>query len=253
MIEDILQIGNFIISILPSERKSIQKITEELAKTTRNDSEVEQLYIMVKIRQVYDFDEEKIKKNDIYRKTICSLILCYRERPPQLMSNEMVQKILNKLYLLLAQIVPANETNNDKPSVSAAPVIKKKSPTIHDYLVEFCNQLVDDRPYEVKVIKKEFADFLQKSGKAAKESGLNADISYAIVNDPNRYHYNAPDPKKDRLFVNDPSIKSNLLLYFPDENNRKIVKKFSLKIKDNPTIYWRENNERKEIKLSDLR
>jgi hypothetical protein len=132
-------------------------------------------------------------------------------------------------------------------------VRRQKQNTIHDYLVEFCAPLKEDTPYEVRALWEQFFEFLQKAGKEASRNGLRADIAYAIANNKSRYWYQAPNPENDSLFTGDISVKSNLLLYYPDESNKKIVKKFNFKITDDPTIYWQERGERMSIKFSELK
>jgi len=124
--------------------------------------------------------------------------------------------------------------------------------TIWELLSRFCSQLEDDKPYELRNIMTSFAEFLVVNGRSAKESAQKAHISAAIVNNPSRFHNNTKNPKEDGLFKE--SGKRTLLLYYPDENNHKIVKKFGLNINDDPTIYWyEEGGNRPSIKLSELK
>ncbi|MDR1779227.1 MAG: hypothetical protein LBR50_00670 [Tannerella sp.] len=133
-------------------------------------------------------------------------------------------------------------------------VVIVEDTTIQAYLIKFCDQLEDDKSYELRNIKAGFEKFLSNNGKIAKGTAQQAHILAAIANNRNRFHYNAINPKEDELFRE--GGKRSLLLYYPDENNHKIVKKFSRNIKEDITIYWfekaKDGEERPSIKLSEL-
>lgn len=70
----------------------------------------------------------------------------------------------------------------------------------------------------------------EASGKTLKNA--NFDRSY-IVNDRNRKHYG----------VNSPFKEDKNLFYYPDENNRKVIRKLDqANPPKNVLIYWKDNN-----------
>lgn len=70
----------------------------------------------------------------------------------------------------------------------------------------------------------------EASGKTLKNA--NFDRSY-IVNDRNRKHYG----------INNPYKEEKNLFYYPDENNRKVIRKLDpSNPPENVVIYWKDNS-----------
>jgi hypothetical protein len=213
------------------------------------------------IRAIIDYicDEHKKRPVDIV-KVINGLIYEYDNLPIRTDDTRMIKARLLELIRETTTRTIERETrietkeNGTTTETRESPPRRRRQNTIHDYLVDFCAQLKDDTSYDLHTLRDDFFKVLQDNGKLASKSGLLLDITYATVNNKNRYWHRAPNPENDRLFVSDSPIKSSMLLYLPDESNRRTVKKFTLQITDNPTIYWRgRNGEREEIKWLELK
>jgi len=249
-ISDIALLGNLMLKILPWEGKRIKDIADSLmAKWLCKETDVTKVNIMSKIREVYGYNEKKIQDNNVYQKIVSTLIVRYNENPPNHMQRDTVSKIIEKLIELLS------ENTDNKEEIIPNPVIKnieegtkterekkdnQPTKTNYDCLLQLYNELESDKSYTFEEIKKGFESILTKNGLTPSNNTIDTYIRFSIVNFTSRHHYNIKSPDEKRLF------------YYPDEKT-KVLKKFSLDIKDNPTIYWTgDDKKRKEMKLSEV-
>ena len=246
-VSDIITLGNLMFKILPSESKKLTSIADSLMKRMlRKETDVTKVIIMSKIREVYEYNDKKIQENNIYQKIIGILIVRYKENPPEHMQNDTVSKILEKLIELSEnidskkEIVPSTiiSTIETETKKDTQPIITNA--TTYDCLQQLYNELEFDKSYTFEEIKKGFESILTKNGLTPSNNTIDTYIRFSIVNFTSRHHYNIKSPDEKRLF------------YYPNEKT-KVLKKFSLDIKDNPTIYWTgDDKKRKEIKLSEM-
>jgi len=112
--------------------------------------------------------------------------------------------------------------------------------TKFDCLLQLYDELEFDKSYTFKEIYQGFETMLAKNGLTSTKSSIESSIRHSIVNFTSRHHYVVKTPYDKGFF------------YYPDPNDNKNIRKFSLDIKDNPTIYWGDSKGRNEIKLSEL-
>lgn len=102
-------------------------------------------------------------------------------------------------------------------------------------VIQYIKDFYDSSPFEKDINYEDFKKCVsnivkEASGKTLKNA--NFDRSY-IVNDRNRKHYG----------VNRPHKEDRNLFYYPDENNRKVIRKLDLSNPPkNVMIYWKDNN-----------
>ena len=249
-VSDVINLGNLMYRIVPSESKKLKSIADSLMeKALLKETNVTKDIIMPKIRDVYGYNDKKIHENNIYQKTINTLIVRYQENPPNHMQKDTVSKIIEKLIELLSEnpdnkeeIIPNTVIKHPEEGNKTGGQEKGEQPTKTNYdcLLQLYNELEFDKPYTFEEIKKGFESILSKNKLTPSENTKNTYIRFSIVNFTSRHHYNIKSPDEKRLF------------YYPDEKT-KVLKKFSLDIKDNPTIYWTgDDKKRKEIKLSEM-
>lgn len=96
-----------------------------------------------------------------------------------------------------------------------------------EFFRDYVATLEINKDYKVSEIKKEIAKLIKKeSGLEIKSGTLNCHTYVSIVNEKNRLHYSVTE--KNNEYKN--------LLYYPDVNNKEIVRKFTPDLKD-ITIY----------------
>jgi len=121
--------------------------------------------------------------------------------------------------------------------------IKNNKKTFRYILKEIYNEIEFNREYSEKEI------FDRVNEKTAKYNVEFQKVTYTLqlhkhtVNATNRVHLGIKNPIDD----------TRNFFYFPNENNKKVVKKFSVNITDNPTIYFSVNGEKKSVKLYDIK
>jgi hypothetical protein len=254
MIDDILKIGTFIVSILPSERRNIDRLTKELVNSIRNEQDIKKEIILAKVQDVYDYDNSKIENNKIYKKVVSSLLLKYHEQPPRQLTDEVTQKIIERLTALLNSVEPM-------PPSSKPPLIKTQPPggesngsknggrggygkPIMDYMLDVYDGMEDGREYPLAEIKQRLSEKVKAQSRKELDKGTrDLQIKKATVNEKNRVHFGAISPDDEGQYS---------FFYYPDENSKDTVKKFHKGIKDNPTIYYTNGGQRESKKMSEI-
>lgn len=104
---------------------------------------------------------------------------------------------------------------------------KNYGKTVMEFFREYASSLEMNKDYKVNDIKKSISTIIkEESGLTLNSGTLNCHVYATIVNEKNRLHYNVTE--KNSEYKN--------LFYYPDENNKEIVRKFSPEMKG-ITIY----------------
>jgi hypothetical protein len=113
-----------------------------------------------------------------------------------------------------------------------------------DYLNDIYKEMENDKDYTKDYIKNILTENIKEStGKLIKTSTRSLQLNMVIVNEITRTNHNIKNPIEE--------TKKNLF-YYPDENNKEIIRKFTNDIKENIDIYWVENGEKRTEKLSKI-
>ncbi len=101
--------------------------------------------------------------------------------------------------------------------------LKSYGKTVMEYFREFANLMESDKDYKISEIKRTISDMIKKeSGLSVNSRTLNCHVYATIVNEKNRLHYNVTEKNCD--YKN--------LFFYPTENNKEIVRKYSSDVKD---------------------
>lgn len=120
-----------------------------------------------------------------------------------------------------------------KEEKSAITERKDYGRTIPEYYGDVYEKLDFDVDYSAADIKKMVGQLvLETSGKEIRKNTLDGQLIVSIVNNRNRRHYSVIDPQKDEIN----------LFYYPDEKDRKVIRKFN---RNEPPagvmIYWKDS------------
>ncbi len=111
--------------------------------------------------------------------------------------------------------------------------------TIIEYIRDVAKALEDNENYKLSEIRKKVADKIkEESGLDINRSTLYCQMCVAIVNEANRRHFN----------VTKANCKEKNLFYYPNEQNKTIIRKYNAEIgnKENINIYTVDDNYKKD-------
>jgi hypothetical protein len=188
---------------------------------------------------------------------IDKLIVQYESLPLQLQTDtthkivERLRKFGDNDVIVEHNIECADESPESMPAV---PSSKNKSvgktnktdygKSIKEYMKDVYDEMEFGVEYDTAAIKNRLSALVKEN------SGMNLDAGTArcqmykaIVNEPNRVFYG----------VNTPLDASVNLFYYPSENQRQRIKKFSMTITENPKIYWMNKGEKMSKNTNELR
>lgn len=108
--------------------------------------------------------------------------------------------------------------------------------TTREHFFDFVKKLEDNKDYLRNEVRSEFAKYIKEvTGIEINKSHLNCIMYEMVVNEKNRIHYN----------VTKSNCKQKNIFYYPDENNKNIIRKYSNDLND-IKIYLKDGQEFEE-------
>ncbi len=104
---------------------------------------------------------------------------------------------------------------------------------VFEYFKEFIHRLHDDEAYSVKELKREFSEYVYGECTKQLHNGTrNAKFVVATINERNRGHFQ----------VTLQNLQDKSLLYYPNEEDKDIVKKVSADMDQTVKVYYKDKD-----------